>query len=210
MRVRTRPVVIALPGFTRGPRHLGRLAGACEAAGWDCLRPELAPRWLPVLYMAPSRIRTLASRLGPQCAGRPIVVAGHSAGGAAGTALAADLVACGADVRGLVLIDGVESPNRLIARRLAALRPLRVAAVLAPPSPCNRHGHLAQVLSDSPWVRTEIVPGAGHGDVEGAGIGVYRRACRDASDAATADRFLAQVIAAIDWVLGDGDDDSYH
>lgn len=203
-----RPLVIALPGFTRGPEHLGRIAAACERDGYECLRPSLAPRWLPVLYMVPSRLRRMARRIAEDAGDRPIVVAGHSAGGAAGTALAADLVGAGADVHGLVLIDGVESPNHLISRRLADLHDLRVAAVLAPPSPCNRQSQLEGFLVGYPQVRMEVVPGAGHGDIEGAGIDVYRRMCKDASDPATADLVLERVMSAIRWVLGGGDDDT--
>ncbi len=129
-----------------------------------------------------------------------MVIAGHSAGGAAGTYLAACLRGAGADVRGLVLIDGVDSPNHLIERALPTLIDLRITAVLAPPSPCNRHSLLEQWLADYPSVRVEVVPGAGHGDIEGAGIAVYRRMCQDTSDAQTADRFLAAVLDAITWV----------
>ena len=209
--MQTTPIVIALPGFTRGPGHLVRLANACASEGYECLRPALAPRWLPVLYMVPSHLRSIARRLGEAVGGSPIVVVGHSAGGAAGTSLAADLSAGGANVRGLVLIDGVESPNRLIATRLGELDGLRIAAVLAPPSPCNRHSQLEDFLAGYPNVRVEVVPGAGHGDIEGAGIGVYRRMCKDTSDEATADLVLARVMRAIDWVLtGDDDAHSHH
>ena len=204
------PVVIALPGFTRGPEHLARLASACERQGLDCIRPSLAPRWMPVLYMAPARLRRLAGRLMAQAAGRPIVVAGHSAGAAAGCALAADLRSLGADVRGVVLIDGVDSPNHLMAHRLPDLIDLRIAAVLAPPSPCNRHSQLKSFLTRHPSVLVEVVPGAGHGDIEGAGGAVYRRMCGDTSDEGTADLVLARVMAAIDWVIGGVGADPHH
>ena len=195
------PVVIALPGFTRGPAQLARLAAACEDRGWACIRPALAPRWLPALYMAPRRLRGMAGRLAPELTDRSVVVAGHSAGGAAGCALTAELRRVGVQVRGLVLIDGVDSPNHLISRVLPGLLDLRIAAVLAPPSPCNRQAQLEAFLRGYPSVRVEVVPGAGHGDIEGAGIGIYRRMCNDQSDAATADVVLARVCAAIDWVL---------
>lgn len=170
----------------------------------------LAPRWLPVLYMVPSRLHDIARRIAREAGERPIVVAGHSAGGSAGVAIAAELIAEHANIRGLVLIDGVESPNHLIARRLPELEGLRIAAVLAPPSPCNRQAQLEGYLAGFPWVRSEVVAGAGHGDIEGAGIGVYRKACKDASDEATADLFLSRVIEAIRWALGGDDDDPDH
>lgn len=198
----TRPVVIALPGFTRGPQHLELLAAACEGAGLDCIRPVLAPRWLPVLYMAPSRLRRMAVELTPACDHRSVVVAGHSAGGAAGAALAAEFLAVGVDLRGLVLIDGVDSPNHLIARSLPRLLGVRIAAVLAPASPCNRQAELERYLAASPtdsMLRVEVVPGAGHGDIEGDGIGLYRRACRDSSDPRIAAEFRSRVMSAIMW-----------
>lgn len=198
----TTPLVIALPGFTRGPRHLERLAAACNAAGLDCVRPELAPRWLPVLYMDQRRLRGIAERLTGRAGGRPIVVAGHSAGAAAGAYLAVEMQRRHADVRGLVLIDGVDSPTHLIERHLPELAG-RVAAVLAPASPCNRSGALERYLADRPEVRVRVIDGAGHGDIEGPGIGIYRRACGDASDEATAAQFLSAVIDAITWAFED-------
>lgn len=200
--VTARPLVIALPGFTRGAEHLARLARACNDAGFDCVRPLLAPRWVPVLYMLRPRIRQVAGRLAPQAIGRPVVVAGHSAGAAAGCALALELRRLGADVRGVVLIDGVDSPNHLIADCLPELEDVRLAAVLAPPSPCNRDGALGRMLVDVPQARVDLVDGAGHGDVEGAGVTIYRRACKDTSDEATAELFLRTVVDAISWAAG--------
>ncbi|MBI1350691.1 MAG: hypothetical protein GC156_06190 [Actinomycetales bacterium] len=191
--------VVALPGFTRGPRNLDAFASECAAAGLACVRPSLAPRWIPVLYMVPSRLRRMATSLGGRLTG-PVIVAGHSAGAAAGSYLAARVRQADVDLRGLVLIDGVDSPNRLIAKSLPALEGLRVAAVVAPPSPCNRHGALDSSLAQFPWVRRWFVPGAGHGDIEGAGLHIYRRACGDTSDEATANRFRASVMEAVQWV----------
>jgi dienelactone hydrolase len=141
--------------------------------------------------------------MGPKAAEAPIVVVGHSAGAAAGVYITARLRDIGADVRGLVIVDGVDSPNHLIHRHLSELAGLRVAAVLAPPSPCNRQGLLAANLQDRPEVRIEIVPGAGHGDIEGAGVSMYRRVCKDFSSAETAARFRDRVRLSIEWVLGE-------
>jgi pimeloyl-ACP methyl ester carboxylesterase len=201
--VKGRPVVVALHGFTRGPQSLARLAAACNEAGFGCVRPSFAPRWLPVLYMDKHHLRRVARRLAARIEGDPIVVAGHSAGAAAGCYLAVELLRLGRDVRGVVLIDGVDSPTHLIASMLPHLRDVRLAAVLAPPSPCNRQGALERHLEDCPGVRVRVIEGAGHGDVEGAGIAVYRRACGDASDEATAARFLGAVVEAIEWAAGD-------
>ena len=201
--------VIALPGFTRGPEHLARFADACAERGWSCVRPILAPRWMPALYMDRRRLQSLARALVREGLTGPVVVAGHSAGAAAGCYLATVLGARGfgvrgvgvrgVGVRGVVLIDGVDSPNGLIRRSLPHLANQRIAAVFAPPSPCNRHGALQRYLADRPGIRSELVEGAGHGDIEGARLTVYRRACGDASDAPTADRFLDAVLSAIAW-----------
>lgn len=188
--------VVALPGFTRGPAHLDRLARAVNDVGFPCVRPTLAPRWMPILYMSRSRLRDVARRLVDGGVTSAVIV-GHSAGAAAGTYLADYLRLIGVDVRGLVLVDGVDSPNHLIASSLPELRDIPVAAILAPPSPCNRNGALQRLLLDAPGAQITVIDGAGHGDIEGAGRGVYRRACRDTSDAVTADAVLRAVVDAI-------------
>ena len=65
----------------------------------------------------------------------PFVLVGHSAGAAAACFIAR-LLAEGesTSLNGLVLIDGVSSPNHLIRRSLPFLASTPVAAVLAPPS----------------------------------------------------------------------------
>jgi pimeloyl-ACP methyl ester carboxylesterase len=194
------PVVVALPGFTRRPPHLARLAEACNAVGLACLRPSLAPAWNPALYMSRRHLRKLADRLAPALHDRPVVVAGHSAGAAAGAFLALQWSRAGVDLRGIVLIDGVDSPNRLIAESLPSLD-TRVAAVVAPPSPCNRQGALQASLTGLGGVRVRCVEGAGHGDVEGPGVALYRWACGQGADEAAAGRFLREVLEAIEWAM---------
>ena len=195
-------LVIALPGFTRGPRNLQRLSDACVASGFACVRPVIAPRWFPIAYMHRARLRGIAQRLAEDCR-EPVVIAGHSAGAAAGCFLAVCLRDRGVDVRGVVLIDGVDSPNHLIAKNLPGLADVRIAAVLSPPSPCNRQGALGRFLESYPHVRVVTVAGAGHGDIEGAGIGIYARACKDASRPQTADEVLHHVVQAIAWCGGE-------
>ena len=190
------PTVVALHGFTRGPQHLERLAQAVNAAGLSCVRPALAPRWLPVLYMSRTHLAGIARRLVDRGVTSAVIV-GHSAGAAAGCYLAVGLRQEGVDVRGVVLVDGVDSPNHLIETSLPALDDVPMAAVLAPPSPCNRNGALGRLLAGAPHVAVTRVDGAGHGDIEGAGQAVYRRACGDRSDSGVADEVLASVLSHV-------------
>ena len=192
---------VLCPGFTRQPSDLGLFATECEVRGWAVLAQSLAPRGLPFLYMVPSRLRRIARTIALDSQNVPLVLVGHSAGASAACYLTEHLVALGSDVRGVVLADGVDSPNHLIRRSLPALRDVRVAAVLAPPSPCNRHGLLERSLAAYPWVRTEVVAGAGHGDIEGDGIGVYRRMCKDLSTPEIAREFRGAVLASMEWVI---------
>ena len=72
----TTPAVVALHGFTRSPQNLQRLADACSARGWACVRPTLAPRLLPALYMDRRRLTGLAGRLAPSLVGREVARGG--------------------------------------------------------------------------------------------------------------------------------------
>lgn len=189
------------PGFTRQPHDLALFAAECEERGWAVLAQSLAPRGLPFLYMVPSRLRRIARTIALDSHSVPLVLVGHSAGASAACYLAEHLIAFGSDVRGVVLVDGVDSPNHLIRRSLPALRGVRVAAVLAPPSACNRDGLLERKLVAYPWVRLEVVAGAGHGDIEGDGIAVYRRMCKDTSTPHVAKEFRRAVLASMDWVM---------
>ncbi len=160
--------VVALPGFTRTPRHLQYLASACESAGIRCLRPKLTPRWLPLPYMS-----------------RRLLAEGEST--------------C---LNGLVLIDGVDSPNHLIRRSLPFLASTPVAAVLAPPSRCNRNGQLQHMLTSMPWISVEVIDGSGHGDIEGGGVAIYRRICGEESSTETAALQLRAVMHHIETMRG--------
>lgn len=174
--------VVALHGFTRAPRHLASFSEACQRRGWDCVRPAVAPRLLPVLMNSRGHLDQLADRLIES--GRlvgPVVIIGHSAGAAAGTWMAPRLVDGGVDVRGLVYVDGNDSPNHLIQKAWPAVEYLSIHAVMAPPSPCNRDGQLTKWLESRRPGSVEVIPGAGHGDIEMLGAAVYRRACKDTS-----------------------------
>jgi pimeloyl-ACP methyl ester carboxylesterase len=175
--------VVALHGFTRGPEHLTAFSEACQRRGWSCLRPALAPRWLPVLMNERRHLGHVARRLvASGHLGGPVVIVGHSAGSAAGSWIAPLLIKDGVDVRGLVFVDGNDSPNHLIEKAWPEIRGLGIRAVMAPPSPCNRQGRLTDFLRERGESNVVVIPGAGHGDLEMSGAVVYRRACGDASD----------------------------
>lgn len=174
--------VLALHGFTRGPHHLAMFAEACRRRGWSCVRPSVAPRWLPILMNDRRHLAAVGRRLveSQQLVGRTVVV-GHSAGAAAGSWLAPILVRSGIDVAGLVYVDGNDSPNHLIERSWDALADIEIRAVMSPPSPCNRHGRLTNFLQQRRPGCVTVVPGAGHGDFEMLGARMYRRMCGDRS-----------------------------
>lgn len=174
--------VIALHGFTRGPRHLAAVSAGCTQRGWNCLRPALAPRWLPLLMNDRRHLDRVANRLidSDRLRGQ-VVIVGHSAGAAAGSWIAPVLISAGVQVRGLVFVDGNDSPNHLIERSWRLLADIPIRAVMAPPSPCNRGGHLTRFLEEERPGCVKVIPSAGHGDIEMNGAGVYRRACSDES-----------------------------
>jgi pimeloyl-ACP methyl ester carboxylesterase len=87
--------------------------------------------------------RRLAAGMGD---GASVVLVGHSAGAAAACPLAVDLAGRGVQVLGIVMVDGADSPNRLIERTLPDLSSVPITGVLAPPNPCNRQGRLAGLL----------------------------------------------------------------
>lgn len=174
--------VLALHGFTRGPQHLAAFGEACEQQGWVCVRPSLAPRWLPILMNDRRHLTRIAGRLA--ASGRltgSVVIVGHSAGAAAGTWITPTLVRSGIDVAGLVYVDGNDSPNHLIERAWPDLTEIPVRAVMAPPSPCNRQGRLTRFLEQRRPGNVTVVAGAGHGDLEMTGAAIYRRTCGDLS-----------------------------
>lgn len=191
------PVVVLLHGFTREPRHLSGLAEACGQHGWTTVRPALAPPWLPVLMNSAGHLNRVADRLDARLADRAVIVVGHSAGAAAGAWLAARWAGRGREVRGLVLVDGNDSPNHLLERAWPGLEGVPVRAVLAPPGPCNRDGRLELFLAEHRPGVAVVVPGSGHGDIEGSPSAVYRWACRDDSDAAVRSLVRDEVLVAI-------------
>ena len=175
-----RGTVVLLHGFTRSPEALQGLSDRCVAMGARTLRPALGSLWWPTSTNNSGHLTRIADQLLPMLGQDPVVVAGHSAGASAGAWIAAELLVRGADVTSLICIDGVESPTHLIRRSWERLASVSVRAVCAPPSRCNRQGALAAWLEmQERAAEIVIVPGSGHGDIEGASQGIYRWACGD-------------------------------
>ncbi len=190
--------VLALHGFTRGPQHLAAFSDACQRRGWNCLRPAVAPRWMPVLMNSRRHLDHLADRLAHsgRLAG-PVVIVGHSAGAASGTWMTPRLVSAGVDVRGLVYVDGNDSPNHLIEKAWRGVSNIPIRAVMAPPSPCNRDGQLTGYLQLHRPGSVKVVAGSGHGDIEMSESAMYRRMCGDRSGAQEWSAVQVAVLVAV-------------
>ncbi len=200
--VELRGTAVLLHGFTRSPEDLSHLSDACLAVGARTLRPPLGALWWPSSTNNAGYLTRLAGQLLPLLADGPVVVVGHSAGASAGAWIAAELIARGADVRSLICVDGVESPTHLIGRSWDRLASVRVRAVCAPPSRCNRHGALAAWLATQDrTTEVVIVAGSGHGDIEGPSQGIYRWACGDDPDQPAAQQVRDISVAWIDEAL---------
>lgn len=194
--------VVLLHGFGRRPEHLDDLATRLSGLGARVVRPVLSAWWWPTCTNNTRYLDRIADAVAVSCGTGPVVVIGHSAGAAAGAWVAARLVDQSRDVRTLVLIDGVESPVRSIARSWPRLRAVPVLAICGDPGPCNRRGALSEWLRErsavgDPMVRVERLVGMGHGDVEGAGLGMYVRMCRDDPKAPQRERLMELVGQAV-------------
>jgi len=195
--------VVALHGFTREPEHLAAFSEACQRRGWNCLRPALAPRFWPVLMNSRRHLASVADRLiaSGHLTGA-VVIVGHAAGAASGSWMAPRLVEAGVDIRGLVYVDGNDSPNHLISKSWPAVESLPIRAVMSPPSPCNRDGQLTDFLEAQRPGSVTVIPGAGHGDIEMHGATMYRRVCKDTSDVAEWLAVQSAVLDSVGQLLG--------
>lgn len=189
-------------GFGRRPHHLDGVTAHLTSMGARVLRPSLSAWWWPTCTNNTRYLDRVARAVAGPCGEGPVVVLGHSAGAAAGAWVAARLVEDGCDVRTLVLIDGVESPVRAISRSWSGLQGVPVVAICGDPGPCNRRGALGEWLgqhhADHPRLEIRRLPGMGHGDVEGAGIGIYVRVCRDDPRAPQRGRLMEEIERAVD------------
>jgi pimeloyl-ACP methyl ester carboxylesterase len=197
--------VIGLHAFTRSPARLTALHSACTSRGWGWIAPSLAPSWLPVLMHSRRHLRRIADRLAMTVGGGgSVVLVGHSAGAAAACQLALFLRTLRITVLGIVLVDGTDSPNKLIETNLPALRSVPIWGVLAPPNPCNRQGALEILLAQGRPGDYEVIAGSGHGDIEMEDSRIYRRACRDASTPLIRQQVLEHTVTAISLIVSGG------
>jgi pimeloyl-ACP methyl ester carboxylesterase len=198
-----RGTVVLLHGFGRSPAALEELAQRLAARGATVLGPHLSAWWWPSCTNNTRYLTRVAREIVARGCARPMVVVGHSAGAAAGAWIASTLRDQGVPVAGLVLVDGVESPVGSLRRSWPRLRGVPVTALCGSPSPCNRRGALQEWLQsrevDSSWPLEIVrIEGMGHGDIEGAGLMVYRRLCGDAPTAPARAELLGRVEAAIE------------
>jgi pimeloyl-ACP methyl ester carboxylesterase len=215
--------VVLLHGFGRSPERLDGLSARLASLGARVLLPALSPWWWPTCTNNTRYLNRVADAIAAASAPDPIVVVGHSAGAAAGAWIAARLIKGGYQVTSVVFVDGVDSPVRSIRRSWPVLQHRGVVAICGDPSPCNRHGALERWLraqpaedaadlqedtadlqedtadrqEDTADLQIVSVPGMGHGDVEGAGIGVYVRLCKDNPSAPQREVLLDLIVGAV-------------
>lgn len=169
-------------GFARRGRHLDGLAGALAAAGISGVRPDIAsltprhsmhdPAFLTAVALTVAR--AIESGM-PQGRGVDVdatswVGVGHSAGAAVVAHVAGVLSArpVGPEsLRGLVLLDPVDTVGGLLRAALPGLPPeLPIVALALPPSRCNRGGETVAWLARTGRVEVLHLPDLSHADPE--------------------------------------------
>lgn len=206
MQAQRTGTAVLLHGFSRSPERLADIATMCRSLGAEVVAPHLSAWWWPTSTNNTRHLSRLAHIVAEDACG-PIVVIGHSAGGAAAAWITAELERAAAEVGMLLLVDPVESPVRSIRRSWSALERVPITAIIGAPSPCNRQGAFSRWLSEQQHVRVpalEVVnlPTMGHGDIEGAAMGVYVRLCGDDPAAPARSELLDIVRQAVERGLG--------
>lgn len=192
-------IAVLFPGFTRPPSATDSLRVALAKVGMESIAPNLSRRWWPIDYMSSRRHSRVADELVDWNPGRSFVLVGHSAGAAAATGVAGYLAArVEGRVKGMVFIDGVDSPRATIRHALAGEIPPLIALCGAP-SPCNRHGALCRLLGQYPPRDVQLVDCSwmSHGAIEPPGTRVYERACQSVVNEGEHQRALEVAVAAI-------------
>jgi len=161
--------ILLLHGFGRGPAALDRLAYALARDGFWVMRPHLRSRpgkrgisdleVMSALGFAVAAWRPTAG---------PLVVVGHSAGGAVAMRAAAQLVEGGATVHGVVLLDSNGNIERIMEPALTTLTRagVPVRTVAAAPGPCNRQGQIVRWLAEQDLGFAGVLTSGTHCDAE--------------------------------------------
>lgn len=186
---------IVVHGFTRRGRDLDALAERLGQRGISTVAPDVGSFYWPRSTNNASYLDQVAARIADVVTG-PCVLVGHSAGAAAAAHLATGL----AQVRGIVFVDGNESPTKLLERAWPRIQQVPMVAICAPPNRCNRSGRFAG------WAQAHgipgcVIPGMGHGDIEGADRWMYRLACGSPGTAQTRALTLQVVTDAAEHLL---------
>ncbi len=199
------PRVLLMHGFARGPRVLDELVADLVAAGARVVRPHIRSFKRKSGMTDPGFIAAAAEASLTVLRGTgPLVLIGHSAGGASAAHAAGHLIAQGVAIEGVVLVDPNEGMSPMLVPALPAIvakdvRALRLAA--AEPGRCNRQGLTPRLVAEEVpgFVGLRMVGGT-HCEIEGTAADVVcRRLCGGASDPQRSARLRALITA---WVLG--------
>lgn len=199
------PRVLLMHGFARGPRVLDELVDDLVAAGCRVARPHIRSFKRRGGMTDPEFLAAAAeSAIGVLEGQGPVIVMGHSAGGAGAAHAAAHLLACGVAVRGVVLVDPNESLTPMLVPALdvlAALDRQALRLAVAEPGRCNRQGLGPRMIAEhgASFVGVRMVKGT-HCEIEGAAADIVcRRVCGGASDPVRSARLRGLLTA---WVSG--------
>lgn len=199
------PRVLLMHGFARGPGVLDELVDDLTAAGCRVVRPRIKSFARGGGMTDPAFIAAAAeSALAVLPGSGPLVVVGHSAGGAGAAHAAGHLATREVAVSGLVMIDPNEAMTPMLLPALPSIinddeRVVRVVA--AEPGRCNRQGLTPRLVARQvPGSVVLRMVGGTHCEIEGSAADlVCRGLCGGASDPVRAARLRALVTA---WVLG--------
>jgi hypothetical protein len=183
--------VVLMHGFARGPAALDVLTSALAGAGYAALRPAV-PSFRRRSGMNDALLfDALADAIPSVLPGQaPIVMVGHSAGGAGCARMAARMVRSGVAVGGVLLVDANESLAPMLVDAVDELAgflpPTGIRLVAAAPNRCNRQGLTPRLVAASGvgfiGVRQR---GGAHCEIEGERTDlVCRRMCGAAPDPA--------------------------
>lgn len=197
-------------GFGRGPDALDDLTSRLVAVGAEVLRPHLRSSGGSGGMNDIAVMGTIAHQVEAQRApGVPLVVIGHSAGGQVALEAARTLVCDGADVRGVILIDGNASRERVLEPAYAQLvaHGVPVRLIAGAPGRCNRGGRMEKWLSEnaSGFAGVRVLTGR-HCDVEGERADLAcRLLCGGVKDPRNVEVLMSLVREwAIEWSTGPG------